>query len=142
MMSKILGRDTAPEIAIRRLLFARGLRYRLHAKDLPGKPDLVFPKFGAVVFINGCFWHSHEKPCPLSKAPSSNIEFWSNKLLANRERDARTRLKLIDLGWRVGTVWECAIRRRPQFELNALTDDLHRWLRSERRFFETVPKTK
>lgn len=107
-MSRIRGKDTKPEMLIRRGLHARGLRYRLHDRSLPGRPDLVFPKYRTVVFIHGCFWHAHG--CSLSKFPQTRQDFWTSKLRANVERDRKATEKLASLGWRVLIVWECAIR--------------------------------
>lgn len=134
-MSKIRGGNTAPELTIRKLLFARGLRYRLHRKGLPGKPDLVFSRFNAVIFVHGCFWHGHS--CYLFKRPSSNTDFWDAKLGKNQERDKRVTDQLRAAGWRVGTIWECSIRGRAPDDLNQLADIIHSWLHSEKQEFET-----
>jgi len=107
-MSRIRGKDTKPEMLIRRGLHARGLRYRLHDRSLPGRPDLVFPKYSTVVFIHGCFWHAHG--CSLSKFPQTRQDFWTAKLLANAQRDRQATETLTSAGWRVLIVWECAIR--------------------------------
>jgi DNA mismatch endonuclease (patch repair protein) len=107
-MSRIRGRDTAPEIALRRALHSLGLRFRLHVAALPGKPDLVFPRWGAVVFVHGCFWHAH-RGCMISKVPQSNTALWLEKFAANRSRDARAARALRAMGWRVGVVWECQL---------------------------------
>jgi DNA mismatch endonuclease (patch repair protein) len=111
MMSRIRGRDTKPEMLLRRSLHALGLRYRLHDRKLPGTPDLVFPRYHAVVFVHGCFWHAHG--CRNSKIPETRREFWERKLAANRERDRQVMERLGSDGWRVLVVWECALRRRP-----------------------------
>ena len=108
MMSGIQGKNTKPELQVRKYLHGRGLRYRLHAKELPGKPDLVFPKHKVVVFVHGCFWHQHTR-CKFAVMPSSNVAFWGQKLGANRERDKRNKRTLRALGWRVLTVWECQL---------------------------------
>jgi DNA mismatch endonuclease (patch repair protein) len=107
-MSRIRGRDTKPEMLIRHGLHARGFRYRLQDRKLPGRPDLVFPRYHAVVFVHGCFWHGHD--CPMFKLPATRQEFWINKITSNRARDARTTAALLELGWRIATVWECSIR--------------------------------
>lgn len=107
-MRAIRARNTRPELQLRRSLHAAGLRYKLHDKNLPGAPDLVFPKHRAVVFVHGCFWHLHG--CRYSKMPSTRAAFWQEKLTLNRERDRRVRTELFDSGWRVGVVWECALR--------------------------------
>jgi len=105
-MSRIRGKDSQPELALRRVLHRLGLRYRLHAKDLPGKPDLVFPRYKAVVFVHGCFWHRHEG-CKTATTPKSNTPFWVEKFNKNKVRDARAADSLNNLGWRVFIVWEC-----------------------------------
>lgn len=107
-MSRIRGRDTKPEMLIRHGLHARGFRYRLHDPKLPGRPDLVFPRYHAVVFIHGCFWHGHG--CPMFKLPVTRQEFWAAKIAYNRARDERATAALLELGWRVANVWECSIR--------------------------------
>ena len=108
-MSRVRGRDTRPELAVRRLLHAAGLRYRLHAKGLPGKPDLVFAGLNAVVFVHGCFWHMHR--CQLGKpVPATNKEFWAEKRRGNALRDRRNRALLRAAGWRVFEIWECETR--------------------------------
>lgn len=107
-MSRIRGRDTKPEMRIRRGLHARGFRYRLQDRQLPGRPDLVFPRYHAVIFVHGCFWHGHD--CPLFKLPATRQEFWSTKIASNRARDTRTAAALLELGWRVANVWECSLR--------------------------------
>jgi DNA mismatch endonuclease, patch repair protein len=107
-MSRVRGRDTKPEMTIRRGLHARGLRYRLHDKRLPGRPDLVFPRFRVAVFVHGCFWHSHG--CGLSKLPATRQDFWKQKLEGNAARDLAAINTLRSLGWRVLVVWECALR--------------------------------
>jgi DNA mismatch endonuclease (patch repair protein) len=109
MMSGIKGKDTKPELVVRRYLHSRGLRFRLHVRDLPGRPDLVFPKFSAVVQVQGCFWHRH-KGCPLAYTPASNRAFWLKKLRDNARRDTRNDRQLRALGWRVISVWECEVR--------------------------------
>ncbi|WP_156408914.1 very short patch repair endonuclease [Rhizobium sp. Root708] len=113
-MSRIRGRDTKPELLLRKGLHARGYRFRVNVRDLPGRPDIVFPKYRAVIQVNGCFWHGHD--CHLFKMPNSRQEFWAEKIAANRLRDRRTDLALSEAGWRVLTVWECSLKglkRRP-----------------------------
>jgi len=109
-MAAIKSRDTKPEIAIRRLLHAEGFRFRLHRKDLPGRPDIVLPRYKTVVFVNGCFWHQH-LGCKLASNPSSRPEYWRAKLDRNVERDRHSYASLTNLGWKVIVVWECEIRR-------------------------------
>ena len=107
MMAGIRGKDTKPEVFLRKALHAQGLRYRLGGAGLPGKPDLVFPSRRTVVFVHGCFWHRHE--CKYFKWPRSNEAFWKTKLNGNAARDARVKSELQKLGWRVLTVWECEL---------------------------------
>lgn len=118
MMAGIRGKNTKTELIVRRALHARGFRYRLHRRDMPGKPDLVFPKFRAVILVHGCFWHGHD--CHLFRWPGSRVEFWKRKLSANIERDRRVRKQLADEGWRICEIWECALsgkERRPVPEI-------------------------
>ncbi len=104
-MSRIRGKDTAPEFLVRRFLHSNGFRYRLHRKDLPGKPDLVLPKYGVAIFVQGCFWHAHH--CQKGRIPGSRGEFWKAKFETNKKRDARNTRKLRSMGWQVFHVWEC-----------------------------------
>lgn len=133
MMSGIRGRNTKPEILIRSLLHRQGFRFRLHARNLPGKPDIVFPRYHAVVFVHGCFWHGHD--CPLFKWPATRPEFWREKIGRNQANDHRARAALIAAGWRVGVVWECAIRGAKK-DLEDVTRRLGNWLRSDASFVE------
>ena len=107
-MSRIHCRNTKPEMAIRRSLHSRGFRFRLHCKNLPGCPDLVFSRYRAVILVHGCFWHGHD--CPLFKLPTTRPEFWSAKIATNRERNTRTLKYLYSAGWRALIVWECALK--------------------------------
>ena len=107
-MSRIRGRDTKPELALRSAMHRLGFRFRLHGAKLPGRPDLVFPKYRAVVFVHGCFWHRHEG-CKIASIPKSNTEFWETKFKRNVDRDKLAVKALRDLGWRVFTVWECEV---------------------------------
>lgn len=110
-MSRIKGADTGPELRVRSLIHRLGFRFRLHRKDLPGRPDIVLPKHRVVVFVHGCFWHRHEAAtCKLARWPKSRLSFWKPKLEANRERDLRNEEALRQLGWRVLTVWECELK--------------------------------
>ena len=106
MMSGIRGKDTKPELEVRRFLHRLGFRYRIHDKRLPGHPDIVLPRYRTVVFVHGCFWHQHPG-CKLAAKPGTNVEFWRDKLRGNVERDARSMQRLSELGWRSVTVWEC-----------------------------------
>lgn len=110
MMANIKNRNTKPEMTVRTLLHAHGMRYRLHRRDLPGVPDLVLPKYRVAVFVHGCFWHLHEG-CPIVKMPAQNAQFWREKLEKNRERDQVQVKKLQELGWRVLIIWECITRQ-------------------------------
>jgi DNA mismatch endonuclease (patch repair protein) len=107
-MSRIRGRNTKPELLLRRGLHAAGLRFRLHSPGLPGKPDLVFPRHRAVILVHGCFWHGHD--CPLFRSPRTRAGFWKEKVTKNRRRDQRVAADLAAAGWRVLTVWECCIK--------------------------------
>ena len=122
-MSNIKGKDTKPEIIVRKFLFSKGLRFRIHRKGLAGNPDLVLPKYKTVIFINGCFWHGHDN-CKYFRLPKSNIEFWETKINRNKERDILNTAKLIEQGWRVIRVWECDIKNASsrQRYLEALYD--------------------
>lgn len=112
MMSGIRAKNTQPEVFLRRGLHALGFRFRLHAKDIPGKPDIVFPKYGALIVVHGCFWHGHG--CRYSKTPKTNTEFWEEKIQSNKLRDERTLQLQLNAGWRCLVVWECAVRRAKQ----------------------------
>jgi DNA mismatch endonuclease (patch repair protein) len=133
MMAAIKGRNTKPELAMRRALHSRGLRFRLHVKNIAGRPDLVFPKFKAVVFVHGCFWHRHEG-CKYSTTPSTRPVFWQAKFRQNIARDSTVRAELLRSGWRVSTAWECALRTPEQIETAA--DLLSSWLRGDAAEFE------
>ena len=127
-MSGIRAKDTKPEIAIRRALHRLGFRYRLHSRKLPGCPDLVLPRYRALVFVHGCFWHGHS--CPYFKLPSSRPEFWRAKIERNRENDAKHRQALLDQGWRVATVWECATRGK-MADVDRVAASLAEWFTGE-----------
>jgi DNA mismatch endonuclease (patch repair protein) len=109
-MSRIRGKDTAPELLVRSALHRAGYRFRLHRKDLPGRPDVVLPKYRTVVFVHGCFWHRHKR-CRFAYTPKSRVAFWQEKFRRNVERDRRKALALRRLGWKVVTVWECEVER-------------------------------
>ncbi|SIO22934.1 very short patch repair endonuclease [Paraburkholderia phenazinium] len=128
MMSGIRGRNTKPELLIRSLLHRRGFRFRLDARDLPGRPDIVLPRFGAVIFVHGCFWHGHD--CPLFKWPQTRPDFWREKIGRNRANDERSRAALLAAGWRVGVVWECALRGANR-DLDGVLQRLVDWLHSD-----------
>jgi DNA mismatch endonuclease (patch repair protein) len=139
MMAGIQGKNTRPEISIRRALFRQGFRFRLHDKRLPGKPDIVLPSYNAVIQVHGCFWHCHG--CHLFKWPASNAEFWKTKINGNRKVDERTATQLRKLGWRVLVVWECALKGVRDAEAQRVVDRIVRWLRSPRRSMEIVGRT-
>ena len=126
MMSGIKGKNTKPEMQIRKALHAQGLRYKLHDKLLPGKPDLAFPRFRAVIFAQGCFWHGHG--CEYFKWPKSNPDFWKEKIRGNVARDAKTANLLIEQGWRVCSIWECALRKAKPAEIERMARRIGDWL--------------
>lgn len=109
IMSRVRSKDSRPEMLVRHLVFQEGYRYRLHARDLPGCPDLVFRSQRKVIFVHGCFWHRHGR-CALARMPKSRLDFWKPKLEANKQRDARNKRRLLRAGWSVLTVWECQLR--------------------------------
>ncbi|RJS45818.1 very short patch repair endonuclease [Nocardioides cavernaquae] len=123
MMAGIRSSETKPELTVRRALHAAGFRFRLHVRSLPGSPDVVLPRYHAVVFVHGCFWHGHED-CKYFRIPTTRTEFWMNKFDTNRRRDAAAKQSCLDLGWRVAVVWECSIRSGG-FDV----EDLAGWLR-------------
>lgn len=126
MMAGIRGRDTKPELVLRRLLHGAGLRYRLHARDLPGRPDIAFPSRRAAIFVHGCFWHRHEG-CHWCSSPASNSDFWSAKFARNVERDAEVQAAFHLLGWRTAKVWECALRGQ---QIEATAAGIVDWVRN------------
>lgn len=125
MMSGIRGKNTKPEIIVRKLLFSAGYRYRLYRKDLPGTPDIVLPKYRCAIFVNGCFWHGHDN-CPLFRLPKSNTDFWRTKIGDNISRDHEKYNSLLANGWRIVIVWECALKgagRLPEEDFQNLLYD-------------------
>ncbi|HEO1831601.1 TPA: very short patch repair endonuclease [Acinetobacter baumannii] len=134
IMASIKGRDTKPEILIRKLLHKRGFRFRLHVKELPGKPDVVLKKYKAVIFINGCFWHGH-KDCHLFKLPATRTDFWEEKINKNQLNDTKTIKLLLDNDWRVCVVWECSVRGAKK-DLNMVINSISNWLLSDSVFTE------
>ncbi|TPL56898.1 DNA mismatch endonuclease Vsr [Mesorhizobium sp. B2-4-4] len=126
-MSQVGQKDTAPELLVRRIVHHMGYRYRLHAKDLPGKPDLVFRKRKKIIFVHGCFWHGHsEQSCKRGKPPKSRLEYWEPKLARNVERDKRNQAALGSLGWKTMVVWQCELRDRDlvSAKLKSFLDDI------------------
>lgn len=109
-MQQIKGKDTKPEILLRKLLFAEGFRYRINDRKLPGKPDIVLKKYNTVIFVNGCFWHGHQN-CRYFVVPKTRTEFWTDKIKGNKERDHRNISLLKEAGWNVITVWECELKK-------------------------------
>lgn len=127
-MAAIRGRNTKPELKIRQALHAAGLRYRLHGKKLPGKPDLVFPRHKAVLFVHGCFWHHHD--CHLFNWPGTREGFWREKIGRNEANDAKAVTALEESGWRVGIVWECALKGRTRPDFVVAMGKLAEWVKS------------
>ncbi len=132
IMARVRSRDTGPELILRRALHARGLRYRLHDSALPGRPDLVFPRYRAVCFVHGCFWHRHDG-CARATTPAANQEYWERKFAANVRRDRNHRAALLEAGWRVGVVWECAMH--PRDRVDGVAARVESWLRCQRKVF-------
>lgn len=128
-MSRIRGRDTKPELVLRKGLHRAGLRYRLHVKELPGRPDIVFPRHHAVALVNGCFWHGHD--CPMFRLPATRKEFWREKIAATQHRDEAARAALVMARWRVLTVWECAVRGPARLELETVIASAAAFVRSD-----------
>jgi DNA mismatch endonuclease (patch repair protein) len=125
-MSRVKGKNTQPERAVRTALHKMGYRFRLHCKDLPGKPDIVLPKHRKVIFVHGCFWHGHKR-CKRSTRPTSNVQFWDRKLSGNIERDKRILRELRSVGWNTLTIWQCQLGRKARLE-----ERLQRFLKGER----------
>jgi DNA mismatch endonuclease (patch repair protein) len=124
-MSRIKGKNTKPEILLRKFLFSKGFRYRLHDKNLPGKPDIVLPKYKTVIFVNGCFWHGHEE-CRYFVVPKTRTDWWLEKIQGNKQKDSENFLKLTQLGWKIVTIFECELKRdKLNLTLNMLLDELH-----------------
>lgn len=136
VMGRIKGKNTQPEIKIRSALHLKGLRFRLHQKNLPGRPDLVFQKYKCIVFIHGCFWHKHD--CHLFQQPATRKEFWKKKIDQNQLRDQEVLTSLRKSGWRIAVVWECALRGRSKLEFETLINSLASYIRnnSENELYE------
>lgn len=126
IMSRIKGKQTKPEILIRKVLFANGYRYRVNVRTLPGKPDIVLTKFKTIIFINGCFWHGHND-CKAAKLPTTNVVFWENKIAENIKRDKKNISNLEKSGWNVITIWQCRLRSQEKFQkqVHMLLDKLN-----------------
>lgn len=129
MMSGIRSKDTKPEIIIRKALYALGFRYRLHNKNIIGKPDLVLKKHNVLIFINGCFWHGHN--CHLFKLPKTRTDFWENKIKTNQKRDKKVLTELGKSGWRIAIIWECAIKGKTKMNIDNLVVDLSEWIKTK-----------
>ncbi len=128
MMSGIKSKNTNPELTLRHALHSRGLRYRLHSNRVPGHPDLIFPKFRAVIFVHGCFWH-HHTGCPYARTPATNTRFWRDKFRKNVARDILVQRALLQQGWRLGIIWECALRSKSKLPL--VIDTAEQWIYSD-----------
>ena len=128
-MAAVSGKNTKPELLIRKALHRLGFRFRLHDKNLPGKPDLVLPKYKAVIFINGCFWHHHD--CHLFTWPATRKDFWRTKIEANKARDIETVKQLRSMGWRVLTIWECSLKGKSRLPMDALTSTVSKWIKGD-----------
>lgn len=133
-MAGIKGRNTKPELKIRQALHKAGFRYRLHDKELPGKPDMVFPRYNAVLFINGCFWHQHD--CHLFRWPQTRREFWEKKISGNVTNDSKKLHMLRESGQRVGIVWECALKGKTRIPEEVAVQKLTEWLKSDHKRVE------
>lgn len=129
-MAAVRARDTKPELMVRKALHAAGFRYRLNVRDLPGRPDIVLPRYRAVVFVHGCFWHRHE--CELFRWPESRPEFWREKLDANAARDRQAAEALGSRGWRQAVIWECALKGRKKRDFQDTMQRLSGWIQSDR----------
>jgi DNA mismatch endonuclease (patch repair protein) len=139
MMSGIRGKNTKPEILIRKGLHARGFRYRLYTTKLPGKPDVMLPKYRALILINGCFWHAHH--CHLFKWPSTRKKFWEAKILSNTRRDKENLKYYRDTGWKTLIIWECALKGKTKLSLEFTLDLAAHWIKCERGNCEIHGKT-
>ena len=135
IMGKVPRFDTKPELSLRRALHAQGLRFRLHRRDLPGRPDITLPRFRATIFVHGCFWHRHQG-CKRTTTPSARTDFWLEKFDSNQARDRKAVQALLDAGWKVATVWECAIRTDPAAAATAVVE----WLDLGETVLEMPPR--
>lgn len=125
-MRAIRYKDTNPEMQIRRLLFAKGFRFRLHVRTLPGSPDIVLPKHRVTVFVHGCFWHGHD--CHLFKVPATRTDFWLQKIQANQSRDIKNETMLLAAGWRILTIWECALKGKKKRSIDDVVAQMTEWI--------------
>lgn len=129
IMSRVRSKDTGPELLVRKALHKQGFRYRLHPKNLPGHPDMVFPRYRAVIFVHGCFWHRHG--CHLSTSPKTHQDFWKEKFEANVKRDRRIQEELRSSGWRILTIWECALEGKMKLPTEELLEKVCCWLKGD-----------
>lgn len=129
MMAGIRGKNTRPEIFVRKMLHGAGLRFRLHVGELPGKPDIVLPRWRAVIQVQGCFWHGHD--CHLFRVPATRPEFWATKIAGNRARDGAARAELAALGWRQLSVWECSLKGRERLPAEVVLQQILAWLQRD-----------
>jgi len=132
MMAGIRSKNTKPELMIRKALHVLGFRYRLHSTSIPGKPDMVLKKYNAVIFIHRCFWHGHS--CLLFRLPKTRTEFWKSKIDNNRERDEKIMQELKLSGWRIATIWECALRGKGRMDFETLVNNISEWIQSDKKF--------
>lgn len=130
-MAAIRGKNTQPEVWLRKAIFRKGFRYRLHRRDLPGTPDIVLPRYRAVIFVHGCFWHGHDG-CPMFKLPETRRAFWLDKISSNKARDARHLNELESAGWRVLEVWECALKGKRRLDTDVLVKQVVSWIKSNK----------
>ncbi len=137
MMAGIRGKNTKPEIQVRKLLHAAGFRFRLHRKDLPGKPDIILPKYKVVIFVHGCFWHGHEN-CHLFRLPKSRIDFWEAKISGNVKRDKHKQKQLLNDGWRVLLVRECALKGKTTLDTFTLDKEIKQFIFDPEQFFHEI----
>ena len=133
MMAGIKGKNTQPERLVRSLLHRQGFRFRLNVRELPGKPDIVLPRYHAVIFVNGCFWHGYD--CARFKWPKTRTDYWRHKIEGNRANDQKVTQALLATGWRVGTVWECSLRGANK-NIDEVIKKVGEWLRTDQSFFE------
>jgi DNA mismatch endonuclease, patch repair protein len=129
MMANIRGKNTRPELILRRALHAAGFRYRLHDRTLPGTPDIILPRYRALIFVHGCFWHGHD--CPMFRWPATRPDFWREKIERNQIVDARNEQQLEQAGWRQAVVWECALKGKSRWPLAEVIAACALWLRSD-----------